>query len=122
MDDAVTPRIQECTRMRGVPGWVRALAASAAAFTAGALLISGCSAATPAPRTVTVYRTVTPAPQVITRTRTVYRTRTVTVTVPGAGYPVDSDNPAWNCWGDLINGVAYSATPAGTWCAANMPN
>jgi len=67
-----------------------------------------------------------PAPTVTkTVTRIVYRTKVITkdvpvpgptVTVPGQ-YQYDSQDPFWNCWGDLINGAPYSA-----YCETNKPN
>lgn len=74
------------------------------------------------PQTQTIIKEV-PGPTV---TKIVYRTKTVTITPPTQvktitqytnGYQYDSQNPAWNCWGDLINHVPYQS-----WCITHEPN
>lgn len=63
---------------------------------------------------------------VATRTVTRIVTKPVDIPVPGptvvrtqyvGGYQYPYQDPYWNCWGDLINNVTYSA-----FCQAHVPN
>jgi hypothetical protein len=65
---------------------------------------------------------VSPPPAVIPEISGV-SVRKVDVPVPGPTVTItatpqyDSQDPFWNCWGDLINKVAYS-----TFCQDSLPN
>jgi hypothetical protein len=87
---------------------------AAGVIAAALIVIAGCGA------TTTVVERV-PGP-VVTRiaTRTITRTvpaPAVTVTEQAAGYEYDSQDPFWNCWGDMINAAPYSQ-----FCQEHIPN